>query len=261
MQRHGAVFSAAPAKEDWFWFAHRRLVPAAELVFESQPEIPAERRKPDGVLILLVQEVADAAIGGQAITHEVACSDIESRVTRIASQAEPVEAAVGAHPREIPGAIEVEPAEGRIEPQVSRVHRAAKEMIARLFHGWSRVHRLEHARIVERIVAIQREPARQLRSPRPIHATGAGEVRIEIQIYKAAEAHGICVSHLLVDQIAKLIRKVSNGNAKTVRGKILIDTHIDGAAPLRTQRRIAGVARIRREGFENRGFLDPLSVR
>src|ERR1700730_17210469 len=124
-------------------------------------------------------------------------------------------------------------------------------MIARLFKARSRADGSEHAGVIVRIVAFQQKPVIQVSFAGPIHPASAGKIAIEVQLFIAAEAHGIRRSNRLVDQIAELVREVTRGNAKAIRTEILVDSEIDRAAALGPQQGIAGVAWICSKGFEN----------
>src|SRR5467141_354646 len=247
-----------------------RLITAVEAVVHAEAEITAEGGKADGFLILLVEEVGDAAVERDAAAEVVAGGEIEAGVSRIAGEAragtnvpdvEAVKIAVGAHAGEIAGKVEIDTAEGGVEPEVAGAHWAAKEMIARLLEGTGSSDCFQHAGVVVGVVSFQDEPVIEMRFTGPIEAASAGGIDIEEELFAAAETDGIGRPLLLVDQIVKLVGKKGSGNTEAIGAEILIDSGVDGAAALGAQIGIAGVARIGVEGFEDGGFLDALAIR
>src|SRR6266849_2939204 len=136
----------------------RNSVLAAEAIAHAQAIVAAQRGVADRVLIFLVEEVGDAAVEGEAAGEGVAGREVEAGIAGIAGDAEPQEVAVGAPARKVASEIEIEAAIAGAEPEVAGVDRAAKEMIAGLLDGRSAEDRLEHARIVEGVVGLHREP-------------------------------------------------------------------------------------------------------
>src|SRR3984893_1195653 len=247
-----------------------RLIAAVEAVVHAEAEIAPGGGKADGILVLLVEEVGDTAVEGNAAAEVVAGGEIEAGVSRIAGEAragtdvpdvEAVKIAVGADAGEVAGEVEVEAANGGVEPEITGVHGAAKKMIAGLLEGKSGRDGFEDASVVVGVVSFQDEPVIEMRFTGPIEAASAGGIDIEEELFVAAETDGIGRSLLLVDQIVKLVCKKSGGNAKTSGTEILIDSGVDGAAALGAQIGIAGVAGVGVKGFEDGGFLDALAVR
>src|SRR6266849_147566 len=130
----------------------RNSVLAAEAIAHAQAKVAAERGVADGVLILLVEEVGDAAVEGEAAGEVVAGREVEAGIAGIAGDAEPQEVAVGAPARKVASEIEIEAAIAGVEPEVAGVDRAAQEMIAGLLDVRRVGDGFEHTRIVERII-------------------------------------------------------------------------------------------------------------
>lgn len=245
-------------------------VPAAEPIIHAQAEIAPKGGKADGFLILFVEKVGYATVDRDATDEIVAGGEIETSVAGIASDAragtnvpsvDAVKIAVGANAGEVAGEVEVDAAKGAVEPKIAGVRWSPKEMIPRLLKGLSCADGFEDAGVVVGVVSFQDEPVIEVSFTGPIEAASAGSIDIEEQHFVAAKTNGIGRTSFLVDQIAELVCKKGGGNTKAIGAEILIDSGVDGAAALRAQRRIARVAGIGIEGFEDGGFLDALTVR
>jgi len=137
-------------------------VPAGEAIEEAEAVITAKSGKSNGLLILFVQKIGDAAGERNAAGDEITGSEVETRVSRIPSDARAgtgvpgegaVKIAVRAHAGEIACQIKVESAKVGVQPEVAGVRWSAKPMIPRLLEGGRVGHRFDYAAVVIRVVS------------------------------------------------------------------------------------------------------------
>src|SRR5690242_5399782 len=116
------------------------------------------------------------------------------------------------------------------------------------------VRRLQDARIVERVVSGQVQPARQACLTGKVDSAGAGEVRIEekAEARRSAgdsDAASVCgggngSAKRKADDVVETARKIFAGEAEAIRKKPLLDAGCPRLAGLRFERRIAEVAKV-----------------
>src|ERR1700722_12333634 len=99
------------------------------------------------------------------------------------------------------------------------MHWPAQEMVAGNLNTGGSVCIGQHASVVERIVPVQRKPAKGANSRAEIQAAGSGEIRVEDQGI-AKRASGLR-NHDERNEVAELVCKISGGNADTIIGQVL----------------------------------------
>src|SRR5215469_12934769 len=105
-------------------------------------------------------------------------------------------------------------------------------MIAGLLDRGSIRDGLENARVVIGIVALDGEPAKQMRLAGPVEPASAGKIGVEIQHLVAAKTHRIRRADELIYQVVKLAVEKADGEADTIVTQKLIDTNIERTALL-----------------------------
>ena len=74
---------------------------------KAETVVPAQGRKANRVLILLVEEIIHSTVKGNARREEKRCSDVNAGVTRIASEPQAVKIAVCARAGDVTMDVEV----------------------------------------------------------------------------------------------------------------------------------------------------------
>src|SRR5713226_2625274 len=235
-------------------------VTASEAIVEAETEIAAQRGEADGVLILFVEKVGDAAGERNTAGDKIAGGDIESRVARVFKLRWIDEIAIGTASREVAGEIPIHSAPADVDVERSRVQRTAEERIAGLESRiGERIGRLKDARVVVRVVAADGEPSEGTRLQREVDAAGASEVGVEI-IARTEWAARNNSAGSKTDHIAKAIGEVIGGQTQLIGIEKLLEANIVRAAALRAQRGIARIAGISGERLLKPRLFNPLAV-
>ncbi len=93
VQRHGAVFAAAPAEEDGFKHFHRDQLTNVtcslrwKMETNASQEIQAQRRKSEGVFVFLVGEIVELGVNLETARKLIGESCVSQHVARVAEQA------------------------------------------------------------------------------------------------------------------------------------------------------------------------------
>src|SRR5260370_3608587 len=235
-------------------------VAADETVVEAEAEIAAKRGETDGVLVLLVEEISDAASEGHAAGNEIAGGEIEPRVAGIVSQAEAQEIAVGADAGEVASEIQIPMAIGGVEDEAARVDGTAKKMVAGHLNGIEGVGGLRDARVAMRAVPVDADPAAEAQFAGEIDAARAGKIGDEIRAGTLLTGSSHCWIESEANDIAEAIVEVSSGETETLAGEELVETNLIGLATLGAKSGIAGEARVAAEGLFKGRLLETLAV-
>ena len=133
-------------------------------------------------------------------------------------------------------------------------------MIAGLLDRGSIRDGLKDAGIIVRIVALDGEPAKEVRLAGPVEAASAGKIGVEIQHFVSAETHGIGRADELINQVVKVAVEKVDGETDALVAEKLIETSVERTALLGAQRGIARVAGILAEGLEDGRLLNSLAI-
>src|SRR5439155_23499900 len=92
-------------------------------------------------------------------------------------------------------------------------------MVARLVDRGRIRDGLEYARVIIGIVALDGEPAEEVRLAGGVEAASAGSIGVEVQHFVSAETHGIGRADQLIDQVVKLVVEKADGEADAIRSE------------------------------------------
>src|SRR6202521_2127959 len=118
-----AIALSLPPLQQKSTFSGVRTSLMARCVFHANAKLAPERRISVHFRISLVREIVDAPVDAEAVRDVVRRREIEQRVARVGDLRAGSEIAVEPLAREVSGEVPVHPPEGRIQHDVSGIHR------------------------------------------------------------------------------------------------------------------------------------------